>query len=883
VDRQRWALLAGTGTALAACVVAAVLPALTRLADLTVALAGVGAGVLIARATWRRERGARGWRLLVLSTLFPVAAFSAYLAAAPTDPVDTVLLRWVPTVPGYLLGVAGLLTLVGRDRLRTGGRAVVETALFGAACLTGMHLLVLGAQSTWAGLPPLGRLILTAAVLTTSGLLVAALVLLAAVESHRQPMALVLLGAALMLTAGRGLGTSATLNGVDGAVVAARFLVVAGLALLTLAAIMDPGPASDDGSAPRTGRSVRLGSVLPHLAMAVAVLAVGVTYLCGVPPSTVTVVGAVVCVALAGVHRWVTALDDARLGTRIRRSEAYFRSLVRSSGDAVLILDDALRVTWASPTVERLLGAGTALTGRDLLTVAHPADVLPLARALRPDAPGEPAGGLVCLRLPHADGGWRRIEASVSDLRSDRVVGAVVLHCRDVTDRHLRETALEGLAFTDPTTGMPNRAGFDRLIEERLAATASGAVADAPTTTLLLVEVDGLAGVREDAGRDLASSVLVELARRLRVTVRADEPVARLGGDAFAVLAVGNPRTAELLADRCLSAVEQPLTTAAGVYDLTADIGLVALEAGLPLGEVWARAEIAVRAARLAGRGSARRFDPALGAAAERRARLREDLPAAGSRGELTVAYQPVVSLTEQRIVGVEALLRWRHPELGEVPPAEFVPIAERAGVIGELQRWALEESCRAVVDLPARPAPLRLGVNISASHVAARTLVGDVAAALRCTGLAPERLILEITEATLLAGVDDIAVDVEALRLMGVHVALDDFGTGQSSLTHLNALPIDVLKLDREFVARVDRHPRSRALCESVIAIGRSLGVDIVAEGVETPAQLGVLRGLGCGFAQGFLLSRPLRLSELIQLLETGSGALWPGLVGTR
>jgi EAL domain-containing protein (putative c-di-GMP-specific phosphodiesterase class I) len=180
-------------------------------------------------------------------------------------------------------------------------------------------------------------------------------------------------------------------------------------------------------------------------------------------------------------------------------------------------------------------------------------------------------------------------------------------------------------------------------------------------------------------------------------------------------------------------------------------------------------------------------------------------------------------------------------------------------------------------------PAPLRLGVNISASHVAARTVVGDVAAVLQATGLPPERLILEITEATLMAETDDIAVDVEALRLMGVHVALDDFGIGQSSLTHLNALPIDVLKLDRDFVAGVDRHPRSRALCESVIAIGRTLGLDVVAEGVETPAQLGVLRALGCGFAQGFLLSRPLRLTELTELLESGAGTLWPGLVGTR
>ncbi|MGY1746686.1 putative bifunctional diguanylate cyclase/phosphodiesterase [Blastococcus sp. SYSU D00695] len=879
MDRQRWAVLAGTGAALAVCVVALVVPSALWLAEVVLAATSAGATACVVRCGWRRQRGARGWRLLAGSTLSTAVAIAAYLVVAPTDDLDVVLVRWVPAVPGCVLAVAGLLTLAPRERFRTGRRAVVEAVLFGAACLTGMQLLVFGPAGTWAAASPAGRAVLVAAVLTTASLLVAALVLLAAVESHRQPMALVLLAAVLLLAAGRGLGTSTMLLGLHQAATASLMLLVAGLGLLALAVTLDPGPGEGGARRPRSGRSVRLGEVLPHLAMLGTLLAVAVTHLAGQRASVATVVGSVACVALVGVHRWVAALDEARQSTRILRSEAWFREVVRSGGDGVLVLDPDLRITWTSPAVARMLGAGTDLTGRDLLTVTHPADVLPAAHALHPDGagPGESPCGRVVLRLPHTDGSWRHVEADVADLRARPEVGALVLHCRDVTERHAREQALEDVAFTDPTTGLPNRAGFDRVLEQRLVDPA------APPATLLLVELDGLAEVREDAGRDMASSVLVELGRRLRTTVRGDEPVARLGGDAFAVLAEGDPRTGDLLADRCLSAVEQPLTTAAGVYDLTADIGLVPLEAGTALGEVWTRAEIAVRAARRAGRGSARRFDPALGAAAERRARLREDLPGACARGELSVAFQPVVSLAEQRIVGVEALLRWRHPELGDVPPREFVPIAERAGVIGDVQRWALEQAARAAVALPVVHAPLRLGVNISASHVAARTLVGDVAAALQCTGLPPERLILEITEATLLADTEAIAVDVEALRLMGVHVALDDFGTGHSTLAHLSALPIDVLKLDRDFVSRVDRHPPSRALCESVIAIGRALGVDVVAEGVETPAQLGVLRGLGCGFAQGFLLSRPLPLSELTALLQTGAGVLWPGLVGTR
>jgi EAL domain-containing protein (putative c-di-GMP-specific phosphodiesterase class I) len=289
-------------------------------------------------------------------------------------------------------------------------------------------------------------------------------------------------------------------------------------------------------------------------------------------------------------------------------------------------------------------------------------------------------------------------------------------------------------------------------------------------------------------------------------------------------------------------------------------------------------------------------WTPALGAAAARRDRLREEVAGAAARGELWLAFQPIVSMEEQRIVGVEALLRWRHPELGDVPPREFVPVAERAGAVAGLQRWALLGACTAVASLPdVDGVPLRLGVNISAAHVAGRTLVQDVAAALEASGLAPERLVLEITEATVSADGDPaagrpasphsaaggVAHDIATLRLMGVHVALDDFGTGTSSLAHLVRLPIDVLKLDRAFVSRVDRDRQSRALCESVVTIGRALGLDVVAEGVETPAQLGALRGMGIGFAQGFLLSRPLPLADLVQVLQDDAGALWPGLVG--
>ncbi|MGY1692586.1 putative bifunctional diguanylate cyclase/phosphodiesterase [Geodermatophilus sp. SYSU D01105] len=862
------------------CAVAAVTPGPGVAADVAVAAMGLAAAGVMWRAAGSRGCGARGWRLIAVAPLLPVAGQVAVVAAAPADPMQSVLLRWGPTVPGYLLVVLGCLSLVDRGRVRRGLRSGVEVALFGTACVLAVQLLVLGPGRSWLELRPAQAAVLVAAVLVTSATVTSALVLLGVVESSRQRMALVLLAGALLTTAGRALSTSAMLSGGSAATDLSRFLVVGGLGLLAAAALADPGPSPDAGARPRPrgGRSTRLGELLPHVAMVAALLVGAGDALLTGRSNPVVVVGVMACAVLAAVHRWVTARDEQRLGARLRRSEAYFRSLVSASGDAVLILDGDLRVTWASPTVATTLGdPDRVVAGRDLLELVHPEDALPVARALQPEADGTPVSGLLPMRLRHADGTWRHLEASVSDLRRDADVGAVVLHCRDTTERVERERDLEQVAFTDPLTGLPNRAGCERVVLEALARP------EAPCRSLLLIELDGVDAVRETAGLDVATTVLVEVGRRLRATVRDTDVVARVSGGSFAVLAEGAPHTVDLLADRCLSVIEQPVDTPAGIFDLTASIGTVELEPCQSVADLLARAELAVRAAAASGPGSALRYRPALGSAAARRGRLRDDLPGAWTRGEFSVLFQPVVSLEEQRVTGVEALLRWRHPELGEVPPAEFVPIAERAGVIGDLQRWALEHAATVVVGLPQTGAPLRLGVNISASHVAARTLVGDVASVLHSTGLAPERLVLEITEATVLAEGDHVAVDIEALRLMGVHVALDDFGAGRSSLADLTRLPIDVLKLDRPLVGRVDRDPKSRALCESVVTIGRALGLDVVAEGVETPAQLGALRALGCGFAQGFLLSRPMRLGELTELLADGTGLLWPGLVGSR
>jgi diguanylate cyclase (GGDEF)-like protein/PAS domain S-box-containing protein len=878
VDSRRWWLLAASVPVALGGVLVAVVPALRSLGEAAV----VAAGVLTSAVLWstaHRTARPRAWRLFAVAPLLGVAGGLISALAAPVVPLEAAVLRWAPTVPSYVIAIVAILSLVDCRGLRVRPRVLVEVALFLVASLIMVGLPLMGTAGHWAEFGLDERVVLGTAVLATSATMAAALTALSLVEPSRRRMAVVLLAATTLLACGRGLAP-ATGSGAPALLDAARFSVSGGLLLLALAVLLD---AEQGTERPRRGgrRSVDLAQLLPHLALLSAMATVAGVALSGGRPAQGMVVGLVVCVVLTAVHRWLTAREEQQLAARLRRSEAYFRSLVRSAGDAVVTLDHELRITWASPALDRALGAAAdALVGRPLLASVHPDDVAGLAAALPVDGGpvADPAGsGLQTLRLPDAAGSWHYLEAGISDLREDPDVGAVVLHCRDMTDRHAREQALQAIAYTDPMTGLPNSAGILRSLQAEVAGGVDG------PATLLLVELIGLNAARDSSGREAVSAAVTEVGRRLRATVRGEDTVARMGGGAFAVLAHGDDADSDRLADRCLAVVEQPIATSAGLLELTAAVGLVRVDAGTGVDAVLERADLAVRAAHDAGPGSARRYDQALGDAAARRAQLRHDLQGAAARGELYLLFQPIVSLEHQRVFGVEARLGWRHSTLGEISPAEFAPLAERAGLQGELVRWALEEASVAAVGMPESGQPLRLGVKVPSGYLAGGSVVADVGAALLRSGLAPERLVLEIdAPAVMLAG-ERLGQDIASLRLMGVHVALHGFGSGSSALANLTRLPIDIVKLDRSLITRIDRDPQSRALCESVIGIGRALQLTVIAEGVETTAQLAALTGFGCGFAQGFVISRPMSLARLVELLAGGDGVLLPGLVGIR
>ncbi|WP_158657465.1 putative bifunctional diguanylate cyclase/phosphodiesterase [Blastococcus saxobsidens] len=587
----------------------------------------------------------------------------------------------------------------------------------------------------------------------------------------------------------------------------------------------------------------------------VAVLALGIALAAVVPvalPGHPLLRLLVALLGLVPLTAALTALSrrQNRLTRDLRSSQAAFSTLVKSSVDLVVILDRQLRITFASPTVATLLGRAPGdVVGLSLPDAVHPDDRPGLFGPSSP-APGEHGEFAVrTVRVRTGEAQWRLVQATVRDLRADPDVGAIVLYCRDVTSRGRgTDPELLELSLTDPVTGLPNRTALSR----RLGAVQRQV--DASPVALVLVSVDGLAAATP---RGTESTVLRVLTSRLARELRGEDWLARGKDGDFVVLVDGTVSDAEVVATRLVATIGR-LATDAG--PLTATAGVTGLASDVDPGEALRRADLALYSARSAGLGSVHRYDDALRIARDRRSTLAADLAGALARGELRLAFQPVVDVVLHRTVSVEALLRWRHPELGDVSPQEFVPLAEESPLISELGRWVLREACRTVAR--TTDDELSVAVNVSARQVRSGELVSDVVAALEAGALPASRLVVEITESMLLDA--HVAADLQTLRDLGVRVAVDDFGTGWSSLAYLVGMPVDLLKMDQHFLAGIETDPQRQALCRTVLQLGAGLGLPVIVEGVATPGQLALLRDMGHRFVQGYAFSRPLEAEQL-------------------
>jgi diguanylate cyclase (GGDEF)-like protein/PAS domain S-box-containing protein len=574
--------------------------------------------------------------------------------------------------------------------------------------------------------------------------------------------------------------------------------------------------------------------------------------------------GATCLTALALLNQWVTARENVRLqGERAaRRSEARFRTLVQSSSDVIAVVDAHDQLLYVAPSAAGILELPVAaLAGQPFAQLVHPDDRLRARLFLAHAALSPGVAGPAELRVGKP-GRWIAMEGLARNLLADPDIGGLVLTLRDVRERKVFEEQLMHRALHDPLTGLANRALFGDRLRHALELSRR----DGSRFAVLVADLDDFKAINDNLGHATGDQVLVEAARRLRTAVRATDTASRLGGDELAVLLEGidDEEVAEATAERILAAVAEPFQAGAREVRLTASIGAALSGAEVSEDEVLRRADLALYHAKESGKGRLAFFAPGMRSEMLRRHGIEGELRRAIHDGNLHLLYQPLVALRSGRVVGAEALVRWRHPTRGLVEPGDFIDLAESSGLIEPLGQWVIERACRqAAAWNRAAARPLVVGVNLSVRQLHDPGIVDQVRAALLASGLAPGQLVCEITETVLARDPLAATVRLRELEAAGVRLALDDFGTGYSSLGRLRDLPIDILKIDGSFTRDLGT-AQGRALAGAIVELAKAIDLLVVGEAVETAAQAAALAALRCDLGQGFYFARPLEAEEL-------------------
>ncbi|GAA1618912.1 hypothetical protein GCM10009679_24310 [Saccharothrix algeriensis] len=561
------------------------------------------------------------------------------------------------------------------------------------------------------------------------------------------------------------------------------------------------------------------------------------------------------------------ALSRIMLNDEVNRrdSEAYFRALVHNTADVIMIVGNGDDIRYCSPSAAAMFGR-EALEGNHLLDLVVPEERERCAGYLlraRQERRGETTDWTVW------GFGDRRLQVEVSsrDLREDPTVGGLVITLRDVTQRRRLERELTHRAFHDSLTGLANRALFiDRVTLAVDRARRNGAI-----TGVLFIDLDDFKDVNDTLGHPVGDELLTAVAERLKGVLRPHDTAARLGGDEFAALIEDAPGTGaiEAVAEKVIRVLSAPVPVGDQVVPAGASVGVATTRHADDGDELLRHADLALYSAKGEGKGQWRRYQPALHEALVERLQLKADLDRAIAEEEFSLRYQPVVGLTGGGTVGLEALVRWEHPHRGTLGPGEFIGLAEESGLIvpigTQVVRQALAMAARWPTHAGLGP---YVSINISARQFRTPGVVVDLLRELDTAGLPANRLMLEIVESLLLHEEEDVWTDLADLREAGVRVAIDDFGTGYSSLSYLRQMALDVVKLDKSFVSEIAVSAQQRALVEGIVRLANTLGLEVIAEGIETQEQREILAEIGCPYGQGYLFSKPLPAAEALRWL---------------
>ena len=573
-------------------------------------------------------------------------------------------------------------------------------------------------------------------------------------------------------------------------------------------------------------------------------------------------------------NRHLTAYLEARVANRtaeLYASEQRFRALVRQSSESVAVVEPDSTIRYQSESIERIFGYPAAqLIGRRLVEVAGPVAGLRIAAAIESVLGTPYASTTIEVAFQHrVTGRPRQSEMTVTNLMEDASVNGIVLNTRDIHDAHELQEQLVHEAYHDGLTQLASRALFRERLEQALDGCRR-----TDDVAILFLDLDGFKEVNDSLGHAAGDQLLVQVADRLRDSVRTGDTVARFGGDEFAVLveSIVARADAETVACRIVEAVGAPVFIDGRELHVGASIGIASAADAADMEQLMRNADLAMYKAKSGGGSGYAMYDPQMHNALVQRLELEADLRVALERAELALHYQPTVDLATGEIVGFEALVRWHHPTRGVVAPFDFIGIAETTGLIVPLGRWVLAEACRQAVAWGAGAGRrLKMAVNVSVRQFEDCDVAAMVSEVVAETGMPVDQLCLEMTESVLLTDTDENLTQLLRLKSLGVTLAMDDFGTGYSSLAYLRRFPMDTLKIDRSFVDRLGGDSEDVALVRTIVRLGQSLGMSTVAEGIEDAAQLAALQDLGCELAQGYFLSRPVPAAEAGRLLREG------------